>query len=118
MVPDQPQRATELLKRRRVQPRGLQEIERAKADGRWNAAYAPQSTASVPTDLQEALNENVSARKLFGELDGKNRYAILHRVQAAKKPETRARRIEKYVAMLSKGETVYPRTGKLSRSEK
>ncbi len=92
-----------------MKPGGLKEVERAKADGRWSAAYLPQSTASVPDDLQMALDRDERAKRLFNELDSKNRYAILHRVQDAKKAETRAMRIEKYISMLSKGVTIYPR---------
>ncbi|HET8873738.1 MAG TPA: YdeI/OmpD-associated family protein [Gaiellaceae bacterium] len=90
----------------RMRPAGLAEVERAKADGRWEAAYDSVATASVPEDLARALNEaGVSA--VFAGLDSRNRYAILHRVQTAKKPETRARRIAKYVSMLEAGERPY-----------
>jgi uncharacterized protein YdeI (YjbR/CyaY-like superfamily) len=106
-------RAMELIERGRMQPAGMKAVERAKADGRWDAAYEPQSRASVPDDLQSALNTNEQAKRLFGELDSANRYAILHRVQAAKKSETRARRIEQYVEMLGRGETIYPRKSKV-----
>ena len=102
-------RAAGLIKQGRMTPAGLDEIERAKADGRWDAAYAPQSKATVPDDLRAALDATPSARRLFDELDSTNRYAILYRVQDAKKPETRAARIEKYVSMLARGETIYPR---------
>jgi uncharacterized protein YdeI (YjbR/CyaY-like superfamily) len=105
-------KAMELIEQGCMKPAGMKEVERAKADGRWDAAYAPQSSASVPDDLQIALNANEQAKRLFGELDSANRYAILHRVQDAKKPETRARRIEQYVAMLGRGETIYPRKSK------
>jgi uncharacterized protein YdeI (YjbR/CyaY-like superfamily) len=102
------EKATELMEAGRMQPAGLREVERARADGRWDAAYAPQSTATVPDDLQRALDENDAARAFFATLNGANRYAILYRINEAKKPETRARRIEKYVAMLSAGEKLYP----------
>jgi len=102
-------KAMELIANGHMKPAGLREIERAKVDGRWNAAYAPQSTAAVPRDLQAALNRNKIAKHVFEKLDGKNRYAILHRVQDVKKAETRRSRIEKYVSMLSRGETIYPR---------
>jgi uncharacterized protein YdeI (YjbR/CyaY-like superfamily) len=105
-------KAMELIEQGRMEPAGLKEVERAKADGRWDAAYAPQSKASVPADLQAALNENERAKRHFDELDSANRYAILHRIQDAKKPETRARRIEQYVAMLGRGETIYPQKSK------
>lgn len=101
-------KATELIEQGRMKAAGLKEIERAKADGRWDAAYAPQSKASIPRDLQIALDANKRAKRLFGELDSRNRYAILHRIHDAKKAETRASRIEKYVSMLSRGETIYP----------
>jgi uncharacterized protein YdeI (YjbR/CyaY-like superfamily) len=90
-----------------MQPAGLAEIERAKADGRWDAAYDAQSTAAVPDDLAAALEET-GARAVFDALDSRNRYAILHRVQEAKKPETRARRIAKFAAMCAAGERIYP----------
>lgn len=93
----------------RMTPRGLEEIEKAKADGRWDAAYAPASKAAVPQDLQAALKANSAARKAFGELDGQNRYSILYRISDAKKPATRAARIEKYVQMLARGETPRPK---------
>jgi uncharacterized protein YdeI (YjbR/CyaY-like superfamily) len=89
-------------------PGGLREVERAKADGRWDAAYAPPSRARVPDDLAAALASAPGAREFFETLDGRNRYAILHRIETAKRPETRARRIEQFVAMLSRGEKLYP----------
>ena len=91
-----------------MKPAGLQEVERAKADGRWDGAYEAQSKATVPDDLQRELEKNELAREFFATLDSRNRYAILYRIQDAKKPETRARRIEKYVAMLSEHKTFYP----------
>ena len=91
-----------------MKPAGLREVERAKDDGRWEAAYEPQSTATVPEDLRLALEKNDRAREFFETLDSTNRYAILHRIQDAKKPETRARRIAKYVAMLAEGKKPYP----------
>lgn len=93
----------------RMTPRGLAEIERAKADGRWDAAYAPASKATVPQDLAAALKANSAARKAFDELDGQNRFAILYRIGDARKPATRAARIEKFVAMLARGETLHPK---------
>ena len=87
---------------------GLHEVERAKADGRWDAAYEAQSKATVPDDLQRELQNNELAREFFATLDSRNRYAILYQIQDAKRPETRARRIEKYVAMLSEHKTIYP----------
>ena len=95
-----------------MKPGGLIEIERAKKDGRWSAAYAPQSTAQVPDDLRRALAANKAAKSFFEALDGTNRFAILYRIQSAKKPETRVARIEKYVAMLIEGKTIYPAKSK------
>jgi len=103
------ERALVLIELGRMRPAGLKEIERAKHDGRWEAAYAPQRKATVPDDLQSALDRKPAAKRHFEKLDSHNRYAILYRVQGAKKPETRAQRIEKYVTMLARGETIYPK---------
>lgn len=103
------ERALALIDEGRMTGRGLAEIERAKADGRWDAAYDPPSKATVPDDLKEALSRQSEAEALFAKLDSQNRYAILHRIHDAKKPETRAVRIVKYVEMLARGETPYPR---------
>ena len=100
-------RATELIAAGQMQPRGLAEVERAKADGRWEAAYAPASTAKVPEDLAEALGANPEAKAFFEGLTGANRYAVLYRIGAVKKPETRARKIAEFVALLAKGETLH-----------
>ena len=86
---------------------GLAEVEAARADGRWDAAYAPASKAEVPPDLQAALDASPAAAAFFATLKGANRYAILYRIGTAKKPETRARRIAEFVAMLERGETVH-----------
>jgi uncharacterized protein YdeI (YjbR/CyaY-like superfamily) len=91
-----------------MEPAGLAEVERAKADGRWDAAYDAPSTATVPDDLRAALDREPAAGEFFETIDSNNRYAILHRIQEAKRPETRARRIETFVAMLSRGETIHP----------
>jgi uncharacterized protein YdeI (YjbR/CyaY-like superfamily) len=101
-------RALALIRLGRMQPAGMRAIDQAKHDGRWEAAYAPQSKATVPEDLQSVLDRSPRAKRYFDQLDSRNRYAILYRVQDAKKPETRAQRIEKYVAMLARGETIYP----------
>jgi len=100
-------RAIELLAEGRMRKSGLAQIEAAKADGRWAAAYAPASSAMVPPDLQDALNANPRAAKFFATLKGANRYAILYRIGSVKRPETRARKIAQYVAMLERGETIH-----------
>jgi uncharacterized protein YdeI (YjbR/CyaY-like superfamily) len=102
------EKAVELIEKDDMKPAGLREVERAKSDGRWDAAYDAQSKATVPDDLQRELENNHTAREFFAALDRKNRYAILYRIQEAKKPETRARRIEKYVAMLNEEKKIYP----------
>jgi uncharacterized protein YdeI (YjbR/CyaY-like superfamily) len=94
-----------------LRPAGLRQVELAKADGRWDAAYAGQATATVPPDLQAALDTDAVAAAFFATLDSANRYAILYRIQEAKQPVTRARRIEKYVAMLHAHETLHPARG-------
>jgi len=101
-------KAEALVARGEMRPAGLAEVERAKADGRWDAAYEGQRKAAVPDDLRRALDANAAARDFFATLDGANRYAILYRIHEAKKPETRARRIAKYVAMLAAGEKIHP----------
>ncbi len=93
-----------------MQPSGLAEVERAKADGRWDAAYAGPATARVPDDLAAALAAEPKAEAMFGRLTSQNRYAILHRIEAVKRPETRARKIAEFVAMLARGETVHPQS--------
>ncbi|HYO31621.1 MAG TPA: YdeI/OmpD-associated family protein [Nocardioidaceae bacterium] len=92
----------------RMQPSGMAEVDRAKADGRWEAAYAGPATIEIPPDLAEALRADPQAQAAFDGLNGTNRYAVLHRVVTARRPETRARRIAKYIEMLSRGETLYP----------
>ena len=88
---------------------GLAEIERAKSDGRWARAYDGGRTSQVPPDLAAALARNGRARVFFEALDRANRYAILYRVQTAKKPETRADRIARFVTMCARHETLHPR---------
>ncbi|MGC1269632.1 MAG: YdeI/OmpD-associated family protein [Croceibacterium sp.] len=100
-------RATELLAEGRVVAAGLSQIEAAKADGRWDAAYAPASSAQVPEDLQAALDANPAAAAFFATLTGANRYAVLYRIGAVKRAETRARKIGEFVAMLARGETLH-----------
>jgi len=92
------------------QASGIAEVERAKADGRWEAAYAGPATARVPDDLAAALAAEPKAKTMFTRLTSQNRYAILHRIEAVKRPETRARKIAEFVAMLARGETVHPQT--------
>ncbi len=101
--------ADQLLAQGRIRPDGIAEIEAAKDDGRWAAAYVSQGKAEVPADLSVALTRNKSAAVFFEELDRANRYAIIYRVNDAKRPETRAERITKFVAMLVRGETLHPR---------
>ncbi|MDQ3659902.1 MAG: YdeI/OmpD-associated family protein [Actinomycetota bacterium] len=101
-------RAEGLIESGAMKPTGLSEVERARADGRWDAAYDAPSTATVPDDLRRELENNDKARGFFESLNATNRYAILHRIQDAKRPETRARRIEKFVAMLEREEKIYP----------
>ncbi len=100
-------RAAELIADGRVRPSGLAQIEAARADGRWDRAYAPASTADVPDDLALALEARPKAASFFATLTGANRYAILFRIGAVKKAETRARKIEQFVAMLERGETIH-----------
>ncbi len=102
-------RAQVLVGEGRMRAAGLAQIQRAQADGRWEAAYAPQSRGVVPPDLQAALDGNPTAKAFFATLDAANRYAITYRVQDAKKPETRAARIRKYVGMLARGATIHPK---------
>jgi uncharacterized protein YdeI (YjbR/CyaY-like superfamily) len=90
-----------------MKPPGLAEIERAKQDGRWDRAYDSPSHATVPDDLAAALARNKRASAFFAQLDSRNRYAILHRLQTAKKPETRARRLADFVAMLARHERIH-----------
>ena len=101
-------KATELIASGAMQPAGLAEVQRAQADGRWERAYTGQRTATVPEDLRRALDQSPAASELFATLNSANRYAILYRIQDAKRADTRARRIEKYVAMLSEGKQIHP----------
>lgn len=100
--------AERLVAEGRMHPAGAAEIERAKSDGRWEAAYAGPATIEVPEDLAAALAAEPKARAMFEVLTRQNRYAVLYQVTTAMRAETRARRIEKYVAMLARGETPYP----------
>src|SRR5690242_14534422 len=94
------EKAEALIEAGQLRPAGLAEVEAAKADGRWYAAYAGQRSAAVPDDLRRELDANPAARESFELLDGANRYAILYRLDEAKKPETRRRRLRKFIAML------------------
>jgi uncharacterized protein YdeI (YjbR/CyaY-like superfamily) len=91
-----------------MQPAGQAEIDRAQADGRWEAAYAGPATIEVPADLAAALAANPDAKRMFGQLSSQNRYAVLYRLTTAKRADTRARRVEQFTAMLARGETFYP----------
>lgn len=100
--------ATELIKAGRMRPAGQREVELAQADGRWEAAYEGQRAMTVPGDLERELARNEAAREFFATLSGVNRYAILYRIGSVKRPETRARKIAQYVAMLAEHKTLYP----------
>jgi len=100
--------AERLVAERRMHPAGLAEIERAKADGRWEAAYAGPASIEVPPDLAAALAADPDAHAMFDVLTKQNRYAILYRLTTAKRAETRARLLGQFVSMLSRGETLYP----------
>jgi len=102
------EKAEALIEARKVRPAGLAEVEAAKADGRWEAAYEGQRTAKVPPDLQRELDANPAAAEFFASLSSANRYAIVYRLDEAKKPETRERRLKKFVAMLERGEKIHP----------
>jgi len=91
-----------------MHPAGLAAVEAAKADGRWDRAYDSSGTMTVPADLQAALDERPEAKAFFETLKGSNRYAILYRIQTAVKPESRARRIAEFIAMLQRKETLHP----------
>lgn len=104
-----------------MEPSGLAEVERAKGDGRWESAYDGAASSSVPADLAAALARSARALAFFETLDSANRFAILYRVQAAKKPETRAQRITRFVAMCARRETIHakrPTTGPRSATAK
>lgn len=102
------EKALKLIERGWMKPAGLVAIEQAKKNGQWDAAYESQSKATVPEDFQAALDQSPQARAFFATLNRVNRYAILFRIQTAKKAETRSRRIEQFIAMLEKGEKIYP----------
>jgi uncharacterized protein YdeI (YjbR/CyaY-like superfamily) len=101
-------KAETLVSAGRMRPAGLLAIDRAKRDGRWDAAYSSASTSIIPDDLQQALAANRKAQEFFATLNSQNRYAILFRIQNVKKAETRAKKIAQFIEMLSKGEKLYP----------
>ena len=101
-------KAQALVEQGRMRPAGAEQIDRAKEDGRWAQAYEGQRLATVPEDLQRALDTSPAAKTFFETLDRANRYAVVYRVQDAKRPETRARRIAKFVAMLESHEKIHP----------
>jgi uncharacterized protein YdeI (YjbR/CyaY-like superfamily) len=101
------ERVAELIASGRMRPAGLREVQAAKADGRWQQAYDSPSTSTVPPDLAKALRASPAAKAFFAQLDGINRYAVLHRVQTASE-KTRAARIARFVAMLERHETIHP----------
>ncbi len=101
------EKAEALIAAGRMRPAGLREVEAARADGRWEEAYAGQRTATVPDDLREALDASPRAREFFEQLDSQNRYAILYRLGEAKRAETRERRLRKFVGMLERGERLH-----------
>jgi len=100
--------AARLIKAGRMKPAGLKEINSAKADGRWEKAYHPQSTAVFPADFLKEVSKNKKAKVFLATLNSVNRYAIIYRLQTAKKPETREKRMTQFVAMLAKGEKLHP----------
>lgn len=108
--------ATRLIEQGRMQPAGLVQVERARADGRWEAAYAGPATIEVPPDLSAALAGEPLALAMFNQLSAQNRYAILYRLQTAKQAQTRARRMAKFVQMLAHGQTIYPQSGSVPDS--
>lgn len=101
------ERATALIESGRMGQAGLREVEAARQDGRWDAAYQPQSAATVPDDLAEALAADPLAAEFFASLDRLNRYAVLYRIGTAKRPQTRAKRIATFVAMLHNHEKIH-----------
>jgi uncharacterized protein YdeI (YjbR/CyaY-like superfamily) len=102
------QKALALIEAGKMKPAGLKEVDRAKGDGRWEAAYDSPKTATVPEDLQVALDANPRAKAFFATVSSQNRYAVLWRIQTVKKAETRARKIRELVEMLEQGKTIHP----------
>src|SRR3954451_18468689 len=106
------QAAERLIAEGRMQPAGLAEVERAKADGRWQSAYCGSASLEVPDDLRDALAASPAAQRMWDVLTRTNKFAVVYRVQDAKRAETRARRIQMYVEMLARGDTPHPQKGK------
>ncbi len=102
------EKAQQLIASGQMKLAGLAAVTSAQQDGRWAAAYDSSRTASMPHDFQAALDRNAKAKAFFASLNGRNRYAILHRLQTAKKAETRARRIDQFINMLERNEKIYP----------
>jgi uncharacterized protein YdeI (YjbR/CyaY-like superfamily) len=102
------EKAEALIEAGQMEAAGLREVEQAKADGRWERAYAGQRSATVPEDLRRALDANPEASAFFETISGANRYAVLYRIGAVKRPETRARKIAEYVQMLAEHKTLHP----------
>lgn len=102
------QTAERLIASGEMKPSGLRTVEEAKENGQWDKAYDPPSTATVPHDFQKELDNNEGAKIFFASLNSRNRYAILHRIQTAKKPQTRKKRIQQSIEMLKKNEKIYP----------
>jgi uncharacterized protein YdeI (YjbR/CyaY-like superfamily) len=102
------EKAEALIASRQMKPPGLLAVDNAKRNGRWDAAYDPQSKASVPSDFQAALDASPRAKTFFATLESRNRYAVLWRIQTAKRPETRARKIRELLAMLEKNQKIHP----------
>jgi uncharacterized protein YdeI (YjbR/CyaY-like superfamily) len=101
-------KAEKLIAEGRMSERGMREVERAKADGRWEAAYESQKNMTVPPDLERELDADPAAREFFDSLNSQNRYAILYRLHDAKRPETRERRLQQFVAMLKERKKLHP----------
>jgi uncharacterized protein YdeI (YjbR/CyaY-like superfamily) len=104
---DNRDKATELIERGRMKPAGLREVKQAKGDGRWEAAYASQSKMEIPQEFQQKLDQNPAAQDFFATLNAVNRYAFLYRIQDAKKPETRTKRMDQFIQMLNEHKTIY-----------
>ncbi len=98
---------TQLIEQGKMREAGLQQVKQAKADGRWDAAYSAQSRAVVPDDLQQELDHHPAAKAYFEQLTATNRYTMIYRITTARKPETRRKRLEKYMAMLKAGEKIH-----------